>query len=152
MPHVINIAFFCLKTPPSPSNTPDLHYTSQQLLPSTMSTTTFIDSITNLPLLPTTLKPYTSRASFPEFYSSAFPIFCLHPSISASDLTSAITQINQQACTELTFLPEELAETGVAAALPTLWQLHDRDPSDAVTSFLDEFEEGSADEAADPTW
>ncbi|OAK97001.1 hypothetical protein IQ06DRAFT_296226 [Phaeosphaeriaceae sp. SRC1lsM3a] len=117
-----------------------------------MSTTTFIDSITNLPLLPTTLKPYTSRASFPEFYSSAFPIFCLHPSISASDLTSAITQINQQACTELTFLPEELAETGVAAALPTLWQLHDRDPSDAVTSFLDEFEEGSADEAADPTW
>lgn len=117
-----------------------------------MSTTTFIDSVTNLPLSPTTLKSSTSRASFPKFYSPAFPIFSLHPSISASDLTSAITQINQQACTELTFLPEQLAEAGLAAALPTLWQMHNRDPAGAVTWFLDDVEKGSADEPADPKW
>lgn len=105
-----------------------------------MSTTTFVDQVNNLIISTASLQRFSSRNSFPEFYSSAFPIFSLSPSVSVNDLNLAIDQINAQACAEISFSRAELEEMGLAARLPTPWDLNCKEPEEVMRWYLESFD------------
>ncbi|KAF1845701.1 uncharacterized protein K460DRAFT_386137 [Cucurbitaria berberidis CBS 394.84] len=102
----------------------------------------FVQTVDGVALPPGSLQEYTSRNSFPEIYSSSFPVFALASQVSESDLRQATDTINEQAWMELSFDDAELVEMGYAAALrPT-----------RVRWYHEELNKGGTSGTDDPQW
>lgn len=111
----------------------------------------FVEALNGMTVAPEPLQPYSSQNTFPEFYSSSFPVFALGSQVSASDLQEAATVVNEQAQAELGFEESELAEMGYAASVPEPWQL-EKSAADAACWYHEEFKKNGSRTVDNPQW
>jgi hypothetical protein len=113
----------------------------------------FVRAVDGLTVPQGSLKEFTSRKIFAEFYSSSFPVFALESHMSESDLHQVVNMANKQASTEFGFEDADLEEMGYAAAIPQSWRLHERAPLDVVRWYHEAFDKaGTTGSTVYPQW
>lgn len=83
---------------------------------------------------------------------TAFSVFALSSQVTEAALQDAAQAFNDQAQVELGFSDEEFAEQGVAARVPSPWQLHDQSPMGAAQWFVEHFDKRGEGTAREPQW